>query len=437
MHIAMLSDHESRGGAAIAAARLAGGLVAAGHRVTRLCAYPDGLSRAWAGERLAAPLFPARRLLRRALPLGARAALDELAVAPADEALRRALGRLRPDIVHLHNLHGGAGAGWSPRLLGVAAEYAPVAWTFHDMWAFTGRCAYSYGCERFIAGCDAACPTPRQYPALPPGRIAGAWELRRQILAGAPRLAGVAPSRWVRDQALAGMWAGRRVEHIPNGLDLGVYSPADRAAARRALGLPAGGPLVLVAMPHLADPRKGAELLGALAAAGPRPLRLIAMGAGKLPAASGEIETLPLGYVAAEPRRALAYSAADLLLHAAPQDNLPLTVIEAMACGTPAVALPVGGLPDLVRPGVTGWLAAGPTPAALAAALVAALAALAAGTDLRDSCRAVAVAEYGLDLFVDRHLALYRDLQQAYDDARLVATPPASHHRSLRTNLTV
>ncbi|NNJ11430.1 glycosyltransferase [Chloroflexales bacterium ZM16-3] len=411
MHIVLLSDHETRGGAAIAAGRLAAGLVSAGCRVTRLCAYPDGRPHPWASERLAAPLFPLRRMARRGLPLSARAALDELAVTSTDAALRRALARLRPDVVHLHNLHGGIGAGWSPRLLAAAAEHAPVAWTFHDMWAFTGRCAYSYGCEKFITGCDAQCPTPRQYPALPPCKIAGAWHLRRQIIAGAPRLVGVAPSRWMYGHATAGMWAARRVDHIPNGIDLDTYAPADPAAARRALGLPVSGPLVLVAMPHLADPRKGADLLSALATApGPRPLRLITMGAGTLPASGAGVEILPLGYVAAEARRALAYSAADLLLHAAPQDNLPLTVIEAMACGTPTVAMPVGGLPELVRPGVTGWLADDHTPQALADTLATALADLAAGANLRGSCRAVAVAEYEISLFVARHLNLYQQL---------------------------
>ncbi|NTW01442.1 MAG: glycosyltransferase [Oscillochloris sp.] len=411
MHILFLSDHESRGGAAIAASRLATGLVATGHRVTRLCAYPDGQPHAWETEQLAAPFFSVRRLLRRALRLSTRAALDDRAVAPACSALHQTLCRLQPDIIHLHNLHGGIGAGWSPQMLAVASSHAPVVWTFHDMWPLTGRCVYSYGCTKFIGGCDASCPTPQQYPALPPPRIAKAWAERQQIIASSSCLAGVAPSRWMQTQALAGIWANQRVAHIPNGIDLNTYQPTKQVTARRILGLPEDGILALAAMPHLADPRKGAELLRTLIATpSPHPLRLITMGAGQLPASS-DIEIYPLGYVADEQRRALAYSAADLLLHTAPEDNLPLTVIEAMACGTPTVALPVGGLSDLVRPGVTGWLAASPTAQALAVTLAIALDKLAADADLRQSCRTIAEAEYKLELFVERHLNLYQDLQ--------------------------
>jgi glycosyltransferase involved in cell wall biosynthesis len=410
MHIVMLSDHETHGGAAVAASRLAEALAAAGVRVTRLVVFPDGRRHPWATERLAAPLFQARRAARKAAPLEARAALDRLAAPAAEAALERALRRLRPDVVHLHNMHGGAGAGWSPRLLAVAGEHGPVAWTLHDMWPLTGRCVYSYGCRRFERGCNAACPTAREYPALPPRMVGPAWEERRALVAAAPLLAAVAPSRWMAEQAAAGIWAGRRISHIPHGLPLERYRPIPRAEARRALGLPAGGLVALAAMPHLRDPRKGAGLIDALAAALGRPLTLLAMGAGRLRLDAPGVRVAPLGFVGEPGRQALAYAAADLLIHPAPQDNLPLTVQEALACGTPAVALPVGGLPELVRPGRTGWLAADASAAALAAAAGAALDAIAAGGDLRESCRAVAEAEYGLPLMAERHLALYAEL---------------------------
>ncbi|MFQ3662502.1 MAG: glycosyltransferase [Chloroflexaceae bacterium] len=406
----ILSDWETRGGAAVAASRLAAGLVTAGARVTRLVAFPDGQPHPWQTEYLGAAGFLLRRAARRVASPGLRAILDRLARPGAETALRRALLRLRPDVVHLHNLHGGAGAGWSPRLLAVAGEHAPVIWTLHDMWPLTGRCVYSHTCDRFVTGCNTACPTAASYPALPPRLVGPAWEERRALVAAVPHLAAVAPSRWMAAQARRGLWAGRRVEHIPNGLPLDHWRPLPRAAARRALGLPTDGPVTLLAMPDLNDPRKGANLLPALDATLPPGLTVLTMGAGRSPLQAPGLRVVPLGFVRAAERQATIYSAADLLIHPAPQDNLPLTVQEALACGTPTAALPVGGLPDLVRPGQTGWLAATPDAAGLAAVVSEALAAIAAGITLREQCRAVAEEEYGIATMVERHLALYREI---------------------------
>lgn len=410
MHVVMLSDWETRGGAAVAASRLATGLVAAELQVTRLVVFPDRRRHPWRTMAVGAPLVPLRRLVRRVAPLAARVVLDRLARPAAEAALDRALARLRPDVVHLHNLHGGLAAGWSPRLLAVAARHAPVAWTLHDMWPLTGRCVYSYDCVRYVTGCNAACPTATAYPALPPNLVGPAWCERQALLAATTGLAAVAPSRWIGAAAGAGLWAARRVEVIPHGLPLARWRPWPRDRARRALGLPVAGPLALVAMPHLADPRKGAALLAALGAALPAGITLLAMGSGRLELAAPGLRVVPLGFVREPARQALVYSAADLLIHAAPQDNLPLSVQEAIACGTPVAALPVGGLPELVRPGVTGWLAATADAAGLAAVVAAALAAIDAGAELRASCRAVAEAEYGLERMVERHLTLYGSL---------------------------
>lgn len=410
MHVVMLSDWEARGGAAAAAGRLAEGLRATGVQVTRLAAFPARHRGRQGALYVGAPGFLLRRVARRAAPLALRVVLDRLARPAAEQALEQALRRLCPDVVHLHNLHGGIGAGWSPRLAAVAARYAPVVWTLHDMWPITGRCVYSGACMRFITGCDAACPTAHDYPALPPHLVGPAWEERRALADAIPHLTAVAPSAWMARLARAGLWSRRRVVHIPNGLPLTRWRPIDRAEARRALGLASTGPVALAAMPHLSDVRKGAALLRTLGASLPPGLTLLTMGAGRLRLDTSRVRVVPLGFVSDPARQALIYSAADLLIHAAPQDNLPQTVQEALACGTPVAALPVGGVPELVRPGRTGWLASAPDAAGLAEAVAKALDDIAAGADLRTSCRAVAEAEYSLELMVERYLALYQEM---------------------------
>jgi glycosyltransferase involved in cell wall biosynthesis len=250
---------------------------------------------------------------------------------------------------------------------------------------------------------------------LPAHLVGPAFETRRMALAAVPNAVAIAPSQWMATQARSGIWHGHQVLHIPNGVDLEIYAPRERSAARRTLGLPTEGLYVLAAMPHLSDARKGAATLRTLAAAPPAaapPYTLLTLGAGTPP--PSVTQARHLGYLSGEEQRALAYAAADLLVHLAPEDNLPNTVVEALACGTPCLALPVGGLPELVQPGVTGWLAAEPTAAALMAALPAALAAITAGQTLRAACRAAATTHYDLHLMARRHRDVYAQLRDGF-----------------------
>src|SRR5207302_691948 len=98
---------------------------------------------------------------------------------------------------------------------------------------------------------------------------------------------------------------------------------------------------------------------------------------------------------------------ADLLVHPAPVDNLPNVVMEAIACGTPVVGYPIGGVPDMACPGKTGWLASDVSASALADALDGALADLARGRDYRDTCRAVAEDEFDVTLQAERYARLF------------------------------
>jgi glycosyltransferase involved in cell wall biosynthesis len=125
-----------------------------------------------------------------------------------------------------------------------------------------------------------------------------------------------------------------------------------------------------------------------------------------------DMHFVSLGYVSHERMKVLAYSAADLFVHPAPVDNLPNVVMEAIACGTPVVGFPIGGVPDMVRPGVTGWLANQVSHTALATALNRALDDLHNGIDLRASCRETAVSEYGGDVQASQYSEVFATLLQ-------------------------
>src|SRR5690606_22356720 len=94
-----------------------------------------------------------------------------------------------------------------------------------------------------------------------------------------------------------------------------------------------------------------------------------------------------LGFVSDDDEKAWVYSAADFLIHPAREDNQPLTVLEALACGTPVLAFDVGGLGEIIREGQNGWLAPAVNPKSLAEGIRRAVRAVREGTSLRDRCR--------------------------------------------------
>lgn len=201
------------------------------------------------------------------------------------------------------------------------------------------------------------------------------------------------------------------VHVIPNGLDTSVFSPADRTHARVVLGLPLHAKIVLFVAVSVDNRRKGfAQLAAALAGLSDEPdLVLVSIGKNPPPLAA-PIAHHPLGVVEDDSRLALVYSAADLFVIPSLQDNMPSTVLESLACGTPVAGFDTGGISELVRPGQTGWLA----PVGDVEGLRAAMRRLLRNDDERLAmgrrCREIALAEYRQELQAQRYLELYRQI---------------------------
>lgn len=255
------------------------------------------------------------------------------------------------DVVHLHNLHGEA---FSYLALPALAKRKPLVWTLHDMWAITGHCAFSLGCDRWRTGCG-RCPHLEIYPYA--ARDATRWEWRwkyRAIRTARPLL--VAPSRWLgrlADEAFPELAPAR---HVPYSIDTAAFRPVPPPEARAALGLPPDRMLLLSAASDLAEARKGGHLLAEALRQLPDAVllrtALVTLGDGAGPwladlRARGMTVTA-LGYIDNPAKQALVYSAADLLLFPSMDDNLPIVVLEALACGLPALAFAVGGVPELI-----------------------------------------------------------------------------------------
>ncbi|HEY5108718.1 MAG TPA: glycosyltransferase [Acidimicrobiales bacterium] len=171
-----------------------------------------------------------------------------------------------------------------------------------------------------------------------------------------------------------------RIRIVAPGVDHAFFGPGDRAQARRALDLPAGGPLLLFV--GRIQPLKGASVAVATLASVARDepdARLVVVGGPSGPHGDEEVariaelvEALDLSdkvlFVPPRPHELLStyYRAADVCLVPSRSESFGLVALESAACGTPVVASDVGGLRSLVDHGRTGYLVEEPDPEAYA-----------------------------------------------------------------------
>ena len=420
MRVIHLSTYDQYGGAALAAARLHAGLRALGHESTlfarqkrgqwpetRTYSYPMGLSERLRRRVRRFQIARDHRPYRRTRPNTVELFTDDRTQFGASAVAQIGTGW---DAVHLHWVSDFVDYG---AFFASIPQQAPVVWTLHDMNAFTGGCHYDGGCGRFAEACG-ACPQLGSQRAEDLSHAI--WQRKAAALANVPsgRLHIVTPSNWLAEQVRRSSLLGRfLIQVIPNGVDTETFAPLDRSTARAALRLPLDARVALFLAAEPRETRKGFTLLQqALTGLRDQPDLWLLSAGGRL-AELPPIPNLHLGRIEHPRLLALAYCAADVFVIPSLQDNLPNTVLEALACGTPVLAFEAGGIPDMVRPGSTGVLVPAGQPDALRDALITLLDNADTRAALGQQARKVALAEYTLERQAHAYAALYESLEAA------------------------
>lgn len=322
------------------------------------------------------------------------------------------------DILNLHWIAGFIDyQSFFPR----AAISRPVVWTLHDMNPFTGGCHFDEGCGRFAAACG-SCP---QLGSTRPDDLARRiWNRKKRALekTSPERLFLVAPSNWLAAEARrSSIFSKFSVTVIPYGVDTEVFRPkAAHPSLRSALEIPERVRVVLFLADYTDNRRKGFALLDrALQRLGPtEDLFLLSLGQGS-PVTAANIPHLHLGSLTNDSLLATIYSLADVFIIPSIQDNLPNTVLESMACGTPVVGFDTGGIRDMICDGDTGFLVPTGDTDALGSALVKILKDPQARSAMGRRCRERALKEFSHELQARRYSRLY----EALLDEPLEASP--------------
>jgi glycosyltransferase involved in cell wall biosynthesis len=262
------------------------------------------------------------------------------------------------DIINLQWINGGFLSLDALRKIGRLGK--PIVWTMHDMWAFTGGCHYVSDCKNYLTECR-NCPVLKFRSNIDTSnRI---FNQKRELY-NKLNLTIVTTSKWLASEVSNGaLLKDKKVCVIPTPIDSDLFKPYDKKTSRKKLNLPVDKKLILIGAMNLKDDRKGFKyLIEALQIINKlnelKDLELAVFG--KLDESvlsSIPLKVNQLGRLKTETEIVLTYNSADAFVAPSLEDNLPNTIMESMACGTPVVAFNAGGIPDLIDDGRNGILA--------------------------------------------------------------------------------
>jgi glycosyltransferase involved in cell wall biosynthesis len=239
-----------------------------------------------------------------------------------------------------------------------------VVWTMHDIWPATAICHLTLDCRQFEKACC-------QCRLLPGGGSANdlaskIWRKKLQMLDG-QRVSMVACSEWLAGEARkSALLRSLPVFSIPNLIDTHIYHPQDRKQARQELGLPTEGQLILFVSQRATNPYKGMQYLTEacqlLASQYPEmkdETSVVVLG-GHAEEVTSQLpfKSYPLGYITNEQHIVRVYNAANVFVLPSLSENLPNTIMEAMACGIPSIGFQIGGIPEEIDHLENGYVAA-------------------------------------------------------------------------------
>lgn len=259
------------------------------------------------------------------------------------------------DVIHLHWINQGMLS--VNEIYNILASGKKAVWTMHDMWAFTGICHHAALCRNYEKACG-SCP---YLVSTAKNDLSNAVFRQKQKAYAAGKIAFVACSQWLEHLAEESpLTRGHVLTSIPNPIDTQAYRPRDKAEARQRLHLPEDKKIVLFAAVKASDKRKGMDYLieasRMMANQSNDLLFLIAGDCGEEIEKQLTVSARSMGYVSSD-KMPDVYNAADVFVTPSLQENLPNTLMEAMACGTPCVGFDVGGIPEMICHRKTGYVA--------------------------------------------------------------------------------
>lgn len=283
----------------------------------------------------------------------------------ATKRFLKKLDEIKPDLVHIHNIHG-CYINYPLLFTYLKERNIPVVWTLHDCWAMTGHCTHFMrtNCLKWQTGCN-HCPQKRTFPATYLfDRSKRNYFLKKRLFTSMPVMHITTVSNWLKGIAESSYFKNYPLTVVPNGVKTDVFVP-ESSDIKEQYGLQGKKLLLTVAIGL--DERKGLYDYIKLAEKLPEQYRLMLVGL-----TEEEQKALPksiIGVKRTNGAKELAayYSAADALLSLSYEETFGLTILEAMACGTPSIVYDNTAQPELITPETGSVVPTGDIDAVLSA----------------------------------------------------------------------
>ncbi len=261
-------------------------------------------------------------------------------------AFLRKLDIIKPDLVHLHNLHSSY-INVPILFMYLKRKKIKVLWTLHDCWSFTGHCPYFtlQKCDRWKVGCG-NCPQLHLYPVIKRDTTKWLWKKKKKWFNGVPNMHIITPSLWLADLVKESYLKNYDISVIYNGLDLSCFSPVS-SKVREEYGIPEDDYMILGVAVAFGE-RKGIDVLIRLAEELPSNYHVVLVGNTERFNDRIPNNIIKIPTVHERKKMAELYTAADVLANPTREEVFGLVNVESLACGTPVVVFNTGGCPEII-----------------------------------------------------------------------------------------
>lgn len=337
-------------------------------------------------------------------------------IQPFASEIRKTCAWAEADVVHFHQMHNGMVSYFD--IPALTAE-KPSVMTVHDPWMLTGHCIHPLKCEKWKTGC-VDCPHLDRAYSLQKDNSALMWQIRKRLLADVDMDLIVA-SDWMGSRVAASPITGhfKRVHRIPFGIDLHTFCPAeDQTALREKHGLPNDAFVMMFRQDHSAY--KGmdyiTDALEKLTPAERQRIVLLTVGSqGLLKDVAPTVRKLvELPWVTDNELMGELYQSCDVFLMPSTGESFGMMAIEAMASAKPVICLADTAVEEVSRAPELGIAVPEGDAEAMAAAMRRLMGSPEECRRRGEKSREYAEAEYDFDTYVERHLALYREIAERH-----------------------